>query len=339
LEASKEETQSFNEELNTINAELSDKVEELDRASNDLKNAVESTRIAIVFLDRNLVIRSFTPAASKFFNLIPGDVGRPLTDLAGHLAYPEFKDHIQTVFDTGEMVERRLARDQEGAYYLVRLIPYQDGDNRIGGVVVTIIDVTGITDAEEHQKVLIAELNHRVKNMLAVVISIASQTMRTSSPEAFQETLIGRLHAMSRAYGLLSRSNWTEASIEDLARQELEPFDLQRITIEGPSTRLKPKQSLSIGMVMHELATNAVKYGALSVPSGHVELEWSRVQGERRLKVLWRERNGPKVTQPTRNGFGLTLVEREVQYNLGGKAEIDFQPNGLSVALEFPLPS
>jgi two-component system CheB/CheR fusion protein len=339
LEASKEEMQSLNEELNTINAELSRKVEELDRANNDLKNVFESTQIATVFLDRNLVIRSFTPAASKFFHLIPTDAGRPLTDLAGHLTYPEFKRNIQAVFDTGEIIEQRLARDEEGAHYLVRLIPYHEEDAVIRGVVVTIIDVTGIAEAEEHQKILIAELNHRVKNMLAVVISIVNQMAARASPpsEAFQTALIGRLHSMSRAFALLSRENWTEASLDELVRQELAPFGLERIAIKGPNINLKPRQSLSVGMLVHELMTNAAKYGALSIPSGRIEIEWSRTEGDGQFNLFWRERDGPKITESTQRGFGLTLVEREVQYNLRGKAEIDFEPNGLAVALEIPL--
>jgi two-component system CheB/CheR fusion protein len=338
LEASKEEMQSLNEELNTINAELSRKVEELDRANSDLKNIFESTQIATVFLDRDLVIRSFTPAASKFFHLIPSDAGRPLTDLAGHLAYPEFKRDIQAVFDTGEMIEQRLTRDEKGAHYLVRLIPYREADAAIRGVVVTIIDVTGIAEAEEHQKILIAELNHRVKNMLAVVISLVNQmARRASSPEAFQTALIGRLHSMSRAFELLSRENWTEASLGELVRQELAPFDLKRIAVKGPDINLKPRQSFSVGMLVHELATNAAKYGALSVSSGRIEIEWSKTESEGQFNLFWRERDGPKITKSTQRGFGLTLVEREVQYNLRGKAEIDFEPDGLAVALEIPL--
>lgn len=338
LEASKEETQSLNEELTTINAELSRKIEDLDRANNDLNNVFASTQVATVFLDRNLGIRSFTPAASKFFHLIPSDAGRPLTDLAGHLAYPEFKDDIQAVFDTGEMIEKRLTRDQEGAHYLVRLIPYREAGTAIRGVVVTIIDVTGIAEAEEHQKILIAELNHRVKNMLAVVISIVGQmATRASSLEAFQTALIGRLHSMARAFALLSRDNWTEASLGEIVRQELAPFDMGRIAIQGPNINLKPRESLSISMLVHELATNAAKYGALSVPSGRIEIEWSTTESEGRFNLFWRERNGPKIAESTQPGFGLTLVEREVQYNLRGKAEIDFEPDGLAVALEIPL--
>jgi two-component system CheB/CheR fusion protein len=338
LEASKEEMQSLNEELNTINAELGRKVEEFDRANNDLKNVFESSQIATVFLDRNLVIRSFTPAASKFFHLIPSDAGRPLTDLAGHLAYPEFKRDIQAVFDTGEMTERRLARDEKGAHYLVRLIPYREEDSAIRGVVVAIIDVTGIAEAEEHQKTLVAELDHRVRNMLTVVISIVNQmATRASSLKAFQSALIGRLHSMARAYGLVSRENWTEASLGELVRQELAPFDPERIAITGPHINLKPSQSLSIGMLVHELATNAAKYGALSVPSGRIEIEWSETESEGQFNLFWRERDGPKITESTQRGFGLTFVEREVQYNLRGKIEIDFEPNGVAVALGIPL--
>jgi two-component system CheB/CheR fusion protein len=120
LEASKEEMQSLNEELNTINLELSHKVEDLDQANGDLRNLFESTRIATVFLDRNLVIRNFTPAASTFFALLPADIGRPLTDLATRLDYPELKEDIGAVFASGEMIERRLAPSADGQHHLAR---------------------------------------------------------------------------------------------------------------------------------------------------------------------------------------------------------------------------
>lgn len=135
LEASKEEMQSLNEELNTINLELRHKVEDLDQANDDLRNLFESTRIATVFLDRDLVIRNFTPAASTFFALLPADVGRPLTDLATRLDYPELKDDIAAVFASGEMIERRLAASAEGQHHLVRLIPYLGHADGIQGVV------------------------------------------------------------------------------------------------------------------------------------------------------------------------------------------------------------
>ncbi|PWV99842.1 two-component system CheB/CheR fusion protein [Hoeflea marina] len=336
LEASKEEMQSLNEELNTINAELTEKVEELDRANSDLKNLFESTQIATIFLDRNLVIRNFTPAASSFFNLRPADIGRPLTELASRLDYPELKQHIARVFKTGEMIEHQLARDIDRVHYLVRLIPYRDTGDRIYGVVVTLVDVTSLAEAESHQRTLIAELNHRVKNMLAVVISIANHTLKSApTPEAFNSAFLGRLHAMARAYGLLSRENWKEALIDELVSQEMEPFGLDRVILSGPQFRLRPDRGLSLAMVVHELSTNAVKYGALSVPAGKVEINWSRQDGM--LVFDWVERGGPLTLEPSDIGFGLTLLKGEIGYRHGGKVETNFAAEGLEVRIMMPV--
>jgi two-component system CheB/CheR fusion protein len=338
LEASKEELQSLNEELNTINVELNSKVEELDQANNDLRNLFESTQIATVFLDGSLVIRNFTPAASTFFKLRPADVGRPLTELAGYLEYPELKDHIRKVFDSGEAIEHRIARGEGEAYHLVRLIPYRGDLGRIEGVVVTFIDITSLARAEEHQKVLISELNHRVKNMLAVVISLITQTMeQTSTKEAFGEVIIGRIRAMARAYGTLSRQNWKAVPIEDIVRQELEPFGLDRVAIVGPAIELPPQAGLSIGLVLHELSTNAAKYGALSSADGQVRVEWAEPDKTKLLRLQWTEHDGPRVVAPKASGFGLNLIRGEIEYRFGGTLQADFAPDGLKVSISFPL--
>lgn len=336
LEASKEEMQSLNEELNTINAELSGKIEELDHANSDLKNLFESTDIATVFLDRDLVIRSFTPAASSYFNLRQADVGRPLTELSSQLDYPEMRDHIEKVFATGQPFTHHLARDTRGNYHMVRLTPYRDKSARIRGVVVTLVDVTPLAEAEEHQKVLISELNHRVKNMLAVVTSITNRTLDTSATkEDFATALLGRLDAMSRAYGMLSRENWTEVSIEELLGQQVAPFDAQRFSLSGPSIKLNPQQTLSLGMVIHELATNAAKYGSLGEQSGKVDIEWSL--RDQTLGFNWKEVDGPPLVEPKHVGFGLSLVKGEIEYRLGGTAETFFDPGGLRVRIVVPL--
>jgi two-component system CheB/CheR fusion protein len=182
---------------------------------------------------------------------------------------------------------------------------------------------------------LIDELNHRVKNMLMVVMGVAEQTLRTSSDlSAFRGRFLDRLQAMSGSYELLSRENWTEASIGDLVRPHVAPFGPERVGIEGPDIRVKPRLALSLGMVIHELVTNASKYGALSSPTGRLDVAWSRQDG--RLELQWREMNGPAVTAPKRRGFGLTLVEREVKQALGGRAQIDFAKSGLVVHLSIP---
>lgn len=336
LEASKEETQSLNEELNTINAELHSKVEELDRANADLRNLFESTRIATIFLDRNLVIRTFTPAAASFFNLRPADVGRPLTELASQLDYPELKDHITGVFETGEPLDHHLAQDKEGKSYLVRLIPYRRSGNRVDGVVVTMVDVTRLTEAEKHQQVLNAELNHRVKNMLAIAIAIAHRTLESAqTPEAFYKAFTGRLNAMARAYGVLSQQSWTETSLHALIRQELNPFGEQCFSIGGNDIPLKSQYVLPIGMVLHELATNAAKYGAFSQKDGRVQVDCRADEGM--LHISWRETDGPTVREPVRMGFGLKLLEGEVSYRLKGEFETNFSPEGLTVLIRIPI--
>jgi len=336
LEASKEETQSLNEELNTINAELQSKVEELDRANADLRNLFESTQIATIFLDRNLVIRTFTPAAASFFNLRPADVGRPLTELASQLDYPELRDHISQVFETGEPLDHHLTQDKDGKHYLVRLIPYRRSGNNADGVVVTLVDVSRLAEAEKHQQVLIAELNHRVKNMLAIATTIANRTIESSpAPEEFSKAFRGRLNAMARAYGALSQENWKDASLHDLVRQELGPFGESCFTIEGTDVRLKPQQALSMGMVLHELATNAAKYGALSKEAGTIKVDCSMENGA--LTLVWREAGGPPVKQPEKNGFGFELLDGEIGYRLKGKLETIFDPEGLTARIQIKV--
>ena len=339
LEASKEELQSLNEELHTVNGELQGKVEQLDRANSDLTNLFESSRVATVFLDENLIIRSFTPAISQVFNILPSDRGRPLTDLVSRVEMPNLTEDVLTVFQTGKTVERTLDHDGGATHFLLRLVPYLDVNQKIVGVVLTLVDITSLTNAEAHQKVLIDELNHRVKNMLMVVMGVAEQTYRTTEDaQGFKDRFLDRLHAMARSYELLSREHWVEASVAELVRPHLEPFGPERVKIHGPDVRLKPKQALSLGMVVHELATNANKYGALSTPEGRVEVGWQvrPTASGQEIELRWVERGGPPTNEPAARGFGLTLIERETSHGLGGRATLAFDPAGLEATLTFP---
>lgn len=338
LEASREEMQSLNEELTTINGELASSVEDLDRTNTDLKNLYAATRIATVFLDRNLVIRNFTPAAGTFFNIRETDIGRPMTDLAGALQYPELETEVRSVFHSGEEIERRLTPGGDGQHFLVRLVPYRNVDDAIGGVVVTLVDISSLVEAEEQQKVLISELNHRVKNMLSVVISVANTTRKSATDvDDFAERLGGRLHGMARAYALLSDSDWTRIAIRDLVRTEVEAFGAERVTAEGPEVTLAPQQALALGMVIHEIATNAAKYGAFTNDTGRVDVTWTVEDG--RVHLKWVERDGPKVRAPERKGFGLVLMQGQVKSQLDGELDAKFPPEGFMLQLSFPLES
>lgn len=337
LEASKEEMQSLNEELNTINGELNGKLVELDRANADLRNLYEATQIATIFLDDSLVIRNFTPAAATFFHLRQGDVGRPLTDLASALQYPELHESIQSVFDNGKMLEHTLPPDSNGEVFLVRLVPYLSQNNRTTGVVVTLVDITNLAKAEAHQRVLIEELNHRVKNMLAVVISISRATWRSSdSADVFIETFGERLQSMARAHTLLSNSGWTSVSLKSILNEELGAYD-DWIDLSGPDLELPTEIALSFGLIIHELTTNAAKHGAFSADGGHVSIKWTTQKGQ--LDLTWQETGGPPVNTPERKGFGLVLLEGQVSAQLGGQIDFSFQPTGLRVELSVPTAS
>jgi two-component system, chemotaxis family, CheB/CheR fusion protein len=341
LETSKEELQSVNEELQTVNHELTVKIDELDRASSDLRNLYESTDVAIVFLDRELVIRSFTPAVTRIFSLIPTDRGRPLTDIAHHLDYSELPQDIQQIFGARQPLERRVNRRDGTAHYIVRALPYWTGSGRVEGAILTFSDVTGLAQAEAQQRILLGELNTRVKNMLNVMVSVATETL--SRDEGARAALLDRMQAMARSYELVSRDHWGDVPLLDVVREEVERYGAgraDRVMIEGPEVLLEPKLALSLGMIIHELGINATKHGSLSVPGGSLEVSWAiETRSGDTLVLDWIERGGPPLAKPPRNGFGLTFIEREVTSGLGGKARTEFEQGGLRANLRIPLGS
>jgi two-component system, chemotaxis family, CheB/CheR fusion protein len=343
METSKEEIQSMNEELQAVNVQLVSKIEQLDRTNSDLRNLFDSTQVATIFLDRFLIVRGFTPAVSGIYNLIASDQGRPLTDIASQIDYTTLREDVQQVLDTKALLQRRVARQDSANHYLMRMLPYRAKDNSIDGTLITFVDVTSLVQAERHDRLLVDELNHRVKNMLAVVSSLAHQTLRgKDNLEAFSDSFLGRLHALAAAYAVLTRDSWTEVPLRDLIGEQLRPAMIGtagKIVLHGPLLYLRPKGALALGMVVHELATNAVRYGALSVPGGHVEVAWRLDESDnpQRLVWTWHERNGPLVVPAGAYGFGLTLIQRTLSHELSGVAEIRFDIAGVVVTLTFPL--
>ncbi|MGO4570885.1 PAS domain-containing sensor histidine kinase [Microvirga sp. 2TAF3] len=206
-------------------------------------------------------------------------------------------------------------------------------------------DITGHKRAGEHQRLLINELNHRVKNTLATVQSIASQTLRNaSSPEQARSDLEGRFLALSRAHDVLTRESWEGASLDEIIAQAFRPYRShgeKRFHCQGPAARLSPHMSLAVAMALQELVTNAVKYGALSNPTGEVHLTWSIEQAAKspRLSLRWEERGGPLVCPPTRRGFGSRLIERSLAHELEGEVKIEFARTGVICTVEAPLRS
>jgi two-component sensor histidine kinase len=198
-------------------------------------------------------------------------------------------------------------------------------------------------ETRDRQRLLINELNHRVKNSLAIVQAIAQQSFKgeNSTPEA-RAAFEGRLAALSAAHDLLTRENWETASMVKVIGDAVEPYrgQKERFHIDGPDLRLPPKTAVSFALALHELATNAVKYGALSTNEGHVEIKWKveREDGAEQLKLVWREIGGPTVKAPETRGFGTRLIERSLAAEFDGKVHIEFDPEGVVCTVLAPLP-
>lgn len=193
--------------------------------------------------------------------------------------------------------------------------------------------------AEQRQKLLIHELNHRVKNMLATVQSVARQSLGRAADPASLADFEERLMALAWTHDILTREHWAGASLRTILERTMAPHGRGRVTLGGPDLRISPKMALALAMGAHELATNAVKYGALSVDGGQVEIRWrvdSRSQPPR-LVLDWREADGPRVTPPARRGFGSRLLERGLAHELGGEVEIRFDPAGVCCHISAPL--
>ncbi|HKU95643.1 MAG TPA: PAS domain-containing protein, partial [Vineibacter sp.] len=331
--------QSVNEELQTVNSELNVKVEELDRAHNDLRNVFDATPVATIFLDQHLIIRSFTPAVTRIFNLISNDRGRPLTDIVSHLAEAgDLRRDIQTVLETERSIERNVRHTDGKTHYLMRIVPYRAAGNVVEGVLVSFVDVTSLVEAESHQRMLVEELNHRVRNMLTVVGVIASQTLaRNPSPEQFAESFMGRINSLAKSYSLVSRQRWGDVSLRDIIDNELHAHrqgDGRSINLSGPDIQFDSSRALALGLVFHELVTNAAKYGALSTPAGRLNVSWVLDGGQ--VVVAWSESGGPRIQAPGKRGFGMELIDRQLATGFHGHAAFDYAAHGLNIRIVIP---
>ena len=219
--------------------------------------------------------------------------------------------------------------------------PRIDERGQFQGYIGMAMDVTETKAAEARQRLLINELNHRVKNTLASIQSIARQTLRPDeTPPHVRERLIDRLLAMSAAHDVLTRESWEGASIEEIVRQGLRPFvdedEPDRIAAGGPALRVGASTALSLALAVHELATNAVKYGALSAPAGQVVVAWEDL-GDGQAVLRWTESGGPPVHAPARKGFGTRLLDGGLTADLGGQPKLSFSAEGVRAVLPIRL--
>lgn len=203
-----------------------------------------------------------------------------------------------------------------------------------------IVDITDSKTVDAQQRLLIDELNHRVKNTLTLVQALARQSFKDKAvPNKLLSTFEERLAALAGVHTALTQSKWEGATMDAIAKQALKPFGTvgKRVLQSGPTVRMTPEQAVPIAMILHELYTNATKYGALSVEGGQVELSWFLAPPSVSLHIEWRERSGPRVSEPARKGFGATLIETSARHQLRGDSSLHFLPEGLRCTIVIPL--
>lgn len=314
-----------------------------DQAAAQLAAIVTDSDDAILSKSLDGTILSWNAGARRIFGyesaemvgqhitkIIPPELHDEETRILAQLSRGERVDHYETV---------RVSKDGRRLHISLTVSPVRDQSGRVVGASKIARDITERKRNEEMQALLVNELNHRVKNSLATVQAIANQTLRHSaSREDFVSSFNRRIQALARAHGILLRQKLQSASLADLVREQvqLDGFD-RRITCEGPPVELDPDAALQLGLVLHELSSNARKYGALSVPDGRVSVRWEMTTDNgRRLLLRWRESGGPRVNPPISRGFGSQLIEKGLAAH-GGQVELTFQPEGARCDIAIPL--
>lgn len=297
---------------------------------------VSSSDDAIISKTLDGVITSWNAAASRILGYAPEEmIGQPIMRIIPDELRAE-EDSIIARLRRGERVEHfdtvRVRKDGSQVPLSITVSPIRDSTGRVVGASKVARDISDRKRHEELQQVMFDELNHRVKNMLATVQALAIQSLRgeRSLAEA-RQTFESRLRALSAVHDRLSRQDWRSASLDEVVYDTLRPF-ADRVRADGPPVALPARQAITWGMIVHELATNAARHGALSIPAGRIAVTWREMPDDT-LQFEWSETDGPAASPPPRRGFGTAFVERAAAGDLNGAARFEFLPQGLRVAI------
>jgi PAS domain S-box-containing protein len=301
----------------------------------------EQTSDLILTADLSQVITACNPAAAEAVGLSRSDaIGRKISEFISAEDFERTTHMLRQKLERGGTTRYDVrVRSHSGEWLFWEInsgLTFDDNGEPVGLHVVGR-DVTERKRFERHQQLLVGELNHRVKNTLAIVQSLAHQTFRKDvDPEQATASYEGRLRALAAAHNLLTSQSWSHAAIRDVIAEALAPFCTDRCHIEGEDFDLAPQTAVSIALALHELATNAAKYGALSNDVGRIDVRWT-VDGEK-IELVWRERGGPPVSKPARSGFGTRLIKRTLATELSGRVELEFDEAGLICTVEGKVP-
>ncbi|MDG4882902.1 CheR family methyltransferase [Mesorhizobium sp. WSM4884] len=327
--------------------------ERIGTLSHDLRNRVESLETLLDLVPVGIIIAEQANGAIRANRRAMELSGMPATDgklpalsLMSNGAAVETEDQpLQKAMRTGKPIrayEARIARaDGSSIDVAISANPLFDESGKVRGAISTLVDISDHKGAERSKERLVHELQHRVKNILATITALTSRMLRSSSSMTdFSTSFQERLHAMARTHEVLSSHNWGDADLEQLLRAMLSPFgsgERQALVVRGRPFHLGAAAAATLGMVFFELASNAAKYGALSVDTGRVEVSWDVVKPGT-LSITWKETGGPAVDEPSRMNFGTTFIQQSLEYELAGSVALNFRPTGLECLLEIPLP-
>jgi two-component sensor histidine kinase len=307
---------------------------------------VDTVADPLLVLDAGLCVQNASRSYFDTFKVSRDEtIGQPFYKLGdGQWDIPELRRLLADVIPkSSAVINFEVNHDfptlgQRTMLLTARTLHHPDSGSH--AMLLAIVDATESHRRDAAKDMLFGELRHRLKNMLGIAQSIARQTTTEGrTAEEYRDAFLGRFGALVESQDL-AFSEQNEAGLEQLFERILEPYrdDPEAIEIEaGPSIELSPQTIMALGMVVHELATNAAKHGALSVPGGKVKASWQLSSSNRRLRVEWVESGGPVVTEPLRKGYGSQLIDFTVSHNLSGSVEQNYAPGGLEVELEFPL--
>lgn len=292
------------------------------------------------------LVRTWNPGAEALFGYSADEIiGKPL-----QILYPDGigadHDAIYSGLREGQRLRRDVVRRHKNGRLLdanINISPMYGPGGRLTGYSAIVRDISERKEQEEHLRLVMRELSHRSKNLLAVIQAMARQTARSSSDlEEFEKNYSQRLQALSASQDLVVNQNWHGAPLAELLRSILMPFADgvdERIDLDGPSLNVTPTAAQNLALSIHELATNASKYGALSVPAGRVKLTWSILRGDKgedRVRISWVETGGPPVKAPRRQGFGHIVIKKMIAQALDADVDLAFAPEGVTWTMQMP---
>ena len=344
-------------------SELPNKSDEQKSAQSDVEafrknlgpfvSAAETTRMAMVFTNAKAPGNPIIFANDSFLALTGYDraevLGKKFNFLMARVTDPAALARIEAELKIGtdNVFQLHCSRKDGSKFWAATFISaVRDESGAVVQHFASLVDLTEHMEELAHSRMLIEELNHRVKNTLSTVQSIVRQALRNSTdPDVIRTSIESRLFALSRSHDLLTSENWQGVGLCDLVNSALQPFRVEdgpaeRLAIRGENIRLPPKATLALGIAFHELATNAVKCGALSNTKGSVLLAWTieKAAAGDRLKIRWQERNGPPVTPPSRKGFGSQVLEQGLAHELEGTIRLEYPAEGCVCTIDIPAP-